>query len=157
MSAIDKLKNGSGVISFDTTTPVNTSKTVKAGESIDINMVDGKEDNVAVEDQSNEMNLGNLRRGNHQVVMPKEQSGQRSVASINNIGSPVAPDEDIHVSPEHDMLDIENPDSIFSKYVTQKDAEAAEWIAEKEEEKREEEREKPQNAKNRLKKSLRRN
>ena len=34
MSAIDKLKNSSGIISFDTTAPANTSKTVKAGESM---------------------------------------------------------------------------------------------------------------------------
>lgn len=138
MSAIDKLKNGSGIISLDATTPVNTGKTVKAGESMDIDMVNGA-DNVAVENpvESTEMNLGNLRKGKHQVVMPKEQgTGERSIASIGAIGTPEAPDEDIHVSPEHDMLDIENPDSMFSKYVAQKDAEAAEWIAEKEEEKR---------------------
>mgnify|MGYP003308828827 CR=1 FL=1 len=49
MSAIDKLKNSSGIISFDATAPANTSKTVKAGESMDIDMVNGSSDNVSVE------------------------------------------------------------------------------------------------------------
>ena len=141
MSAIDKLKNGSGIISFDTTAPANTGKTVKAGEAMDIDMIEGS-DNVSVEapEESSEMNLGSLRRGNHQVVLPKEKNtapaAARTVASIADIGTPEALDEDIHISPEHDILDIENPDSIFSKYVEQKDKEAAEWISEKEEEKR---------------------
>lgn len=140
MSAIDKLKNGSGIISFDTTASANTGKTVKVGESMDIDMLGGA-DNVSVEaaSESTEMNLGSLRRGNHQVVLPKENNvpaASRTVASVTDIGTPEAPDEDIHISPEHDILDIENPDSIFSKYVENKDKEAAEWIAEKEEEKR---------------------
>ena len=141
MSAIDKLKNNSGIISFDTTASANTGKTVKAGEAMDIDMIEGS-DNVSVEatTESSEMNLGSLRRGNHQVVLPKEKNAAptatRTVASVVDIGTPEAPDEDIHISPEHDMLNIENPDSMFSKYVAQKDQEAAEWIAEKEEEKR---------------------
>ena len=141
MSAIDKLKNGSGIISFDATAPANTGKTVKAGEAMDIDMTGGS-DSVSVEApaESSEMNLGNLRKGNHQIVLPKEKNvapaASRTVASIDIIGTPEAPDEDIHISPEHDMLDIDNPDSMFSKYVAKKDAEAAEWIAEKEEEKR---------------------
>ena len=75
MSAIDKLKNGSGIISFDTTASANTGKTVKAGEAMDIDMIEGS-DNVSVEatTESSEMNLGSLRRGNHQVVLPKENN-----------------------------------------------------------------------------------
>ena len=130
MSAIDKLKNGSGIISFDATAPANTGKTVKAGEAMDIDMTGGS-DSVSVEApaESSEMNLGNLRKGNHQIVLPKEKNvapaASRTVASIDIIGTPEAPDEDIHISPEHDMLDIDNPDSMFSKYVAKKDAEAA--------------------------------
>lgn len=139
MSAIDRLKNGSGIISFDATANAPTEKTVKAGQSMDIDMMGGN-DSVKVE--SSEMNLSNLGRGKHQIVLPKntQQAAPanvaRAVANIGDIGTPEAPDENIHISPEHDMLDVENPDSIFSKYVHQKDQEAAEWIAQKEEERR---------------------
>lgn len=139
MSAIDKLKNDSGIISFDTTAPNTSEKTVKAGEEMEINMIDGEE-KVSVE-SSEEMNLGSLRKGKHQMVLPKEKDSAeapiaRSIANIADIGEAAPPDEDIHISPEHDILDIENPDSIFSKYVEQKEKEATEWIAEKEEERR---------------------
>lgn len=141
MSAIDKLKNGSGIIAFDTTAPAAVSeKTIKPGQSMDIDMMGGEE-KVSVE--STAMNLSNLGRGKHQVVLPKESQpsipatpATRTVANIGDIGEAVPLDENIHISPEHDILDIENPDSIFSKYVEQKDKEAAEWIAEKEEERR---------------------
>ena len=139
MSAIDKLKNDSGIISFDTTAPNTSEKTVKAGEEMEINMIDGEE-KVSVE-SSEEMNLGSLRKGKHQMVLPKEKDSTeapvaRSIANIEDIGEAAPPDEDIHISPEHDILDIENPESIFSKYVEQKEKEATEWIAEKEEERR---------------------
>lgn len=139
MSAIDRLKNGSGIISFDATSNAPTEKTVKSGQSMDIDMMGGN-DSVKVE--SSEMNLSNLGRGKHQIVLPKNTqqtapaNAARTVANIGDIGTPEAPDENIHISPEHDMLDIDNPDSIFSKYVQQKDQEAAEWVAQKEEEKR---------------------
>lgn len=141
MSAIDKLKNGSGIIAFDTTAPAAVSeKTIKPGQSMDIDMMGGEE-KVSVE--STAMNLSNLGRGKHQVVLPKESQpsipatpATRTVANIGDIGEAVPLDENIHISPEHDILDIENPDSIFSKYVEQKDKEASEWIAEKEEERK---------------------
>lgn len=144
MSAIDKLKNGSGIISFDATAPTISEKTIKPGQSMDIDMMGGDE-KVSVE-PTEEMNMSSLGKGKHQVVLPKESQTTvkestpapvaRSVANIMEIGNAVPVDEDIHISPEHDMLDIDNPDSIFSKYVAQKDAEAAEWVAEKEEERR---------------------
>lgn len=139
MGAIDKLKNNSGIISFDTTTS-SSIKTVAAGESMDIDMVNNPIDNIAVEvDKSPEMNLGNLRKGNHQMVYPKEKinAENRTAVSISEVGSkPVVNEDDIHISPQDDILNIENENSLFAKYVAQKDAEAIEWIAEKEEEKR---------------------
>lgn len=144
MSAIDKLKNGSGIISFDATAQGVSEKTIKPGQSMEIDMMGGDE-KVSVESPE-VMNMSNLSRGKHQVVLPKESQPAaketapapvtRSVANIMEIGNAVPADEDIHISPEHDMLDLDNPDSMFSKYVAQKDAEAAEWIAEKEEERR---------------------
>lgn len=141
MSAIDKLKNGSGVISFDTTVPGTAERTIKAGENMAIDMVSGSEEKVSVQSSEPEVNLGNLRKGKHQMVLPKEKQqppvgSGRAVASIMEIGTPTPTDESIHESPEKDMLNLEDPNSIFSTYVKQKEEEAREWVAEKEEEKR---------------------
>ena len=58
MSAIDKLKNGSGIIAFDTTASSAVSeKIIKPGQSMDIDMMGGEE-KVSVE--SSAMNLSNL-------------------------------------------------------------------------------------------------
>lgn len=136
MSAIDKLKGDSRVINFDTTTPdavpVAPKRTVQRGSTMDINMVNG-EDSLAVEAPTNLSGLAS--RGKHQVVLPQSPA-KRSVANITDIGDPEPLDENIHESPEKDLLDIDNPNSMFRQYVENKDKEASEWIAEKEEERR---------------------
>lgn len=133
MSAIDKLKNGSNVISFDTTIPdadqVTPKRTIPSGATMDIDMTGG-EDSVAVEAPVNLSGLAS--RGKHQVVMPQA----RTVANIADIGEADPVDENIHESPEKDMLDVDNPASMFRQYIDRKDKEASEWIAEKEEENR---------------------
>lgn len=134
MSAIDRLKNGSNVISFDTTIPdadqVTPKRTIPNGTTMDIDMIDG-EDSVSVETPVNLSSLAS--RGKHQVVLPQ---AKRSVANIADIGEADPVDENIHESPEKDMLDVDNPNSMFRQYLDRKDKEASEWIAEKEEEKK---------------------
>ena len=56
MSAIDRLKNGSGIISFDATSNAPAEKTVKSGQSMDIDMMGG---NDSVKGENSEMNLSN--------------------------------------------------------------------------------------------------
>lgn len=144
MSAIDQIKRNSG-ITIDATNP----SAPNTQGALDINMVDGNDSATAP--SSNVMNLGNLRSGagRHQVVLPKDQQvvnendshniavvNPRSEVSITELGDPEKPDPDIHESPEKDILDIQNPNSMFRKYVDEKQKEAAEWIAEKEEERR---------------------
>lgn len=137
MSAIDQIKRNSG-ITIDATNSGNE-------RSLNIDMVNGKEDK-AVAPSSNVMNLGSLRSGSgrHQVVLPKNQQNEDSVAAENirsevpviDLGEPEPVDPNIHESVEKDILDVNNPNSIFRKYVDEKQQEAAEWLSEKEEERK---------------------
>ena len=85
-----------------------------------------------------------LGKNSAKPAAPKMNVTRKKV-SIDAMGLPAGEQEDksdIHESLEKDILDLDNPDSPFMQYVKEKDEEAREWIAEKEEEaalKREEE------------------
>ena len=69
-------------------------------------------------------------------IIKSEPVSARKVVSQSAI--PVQPEksiQEVHVSPMDDMVGIDNPNSLLSKWVKEKDQEAREWIAEKEEEK----------------------
>ena len=85
-----------------------------------------------------------LNKNAAKPAVPKMNVTRKKV-TIDAIGLPAGDQDDksdIHESLEKDILDLDNPDSPFMQYVKEKDEEAREWIAEKEEEaalKREEE------------------
>lgn len=66
------------------------------------------------------------------AATPVQQTPARSVVSIDAVAQPEPedPDREVHVSPIDDMLNPENPNSVFAQYVEKKDKEASEWIAE---------------------------
>ena len=82
----------------------------------------------------------------HQVINPKSDKKENNITriptaptsrreiSIDAVAQPEPVDPNTHVSPIDDMINPDNPNSMFSKYVRQKDEEAREWIAERNEE-----------------------
>lgn len=77
-----------------------------------------------------------LKRTPESMGGKKIQGVKRTVVPQSNI--PVEPEKEIqevHLSPMDDMIGVENPNSMLSKWVKNKEEEAREWIAEKEEEK----------------------
>ncbi len=138
MSAIDELKNPELVIDA-----AGGDDTQEDGVYIDSTTEDSSVNRV-------DLSSLNKRAGGHQIVRPglsKSSTNRTSSANkktvvatparkVINI-STVAEDEpeETHVSPMDDLLNPDNPNSMFSNYVKQKDDEAREWITAKEEEK----------------------
>ena len=135
MSAIDELKSPTLVL--DSTGEDDTSS-----EGIYI-------DALTEDTSSNRVDLSNLGKPKgaiHQVINPKSDKKEnnttkvptvstvRKEISIDAVAQPEPVDPNAHVSPIDDMINPDNPNSMFSKYVRQKDEEAREWITERNEE-----------------------
>lgn len=129
MSAIDELKSPTLVL--DSTGEDDTSS---EGIYIDASTEDTSSNRVDLS------NLGKPKGAIHQVINPKSDkkvttvSTARKEISIDAVAQPEPVDPNAHVSPIDDMINPDNPNSMFSKYVRQKDEEAREWIAERNEE-----------------------
>ena len=81
---------------------------------------------------SNKVNKNTSSR----VISPANNNSIKKKVSIADIAKDDEPsDKEVHISPIDDILNTSNPNSILSKYVKDKEEEAREWIAEKEEEK----------------------
>ena len=135
MSAIDELKSPTLVL--DSTGEDNTSS---EGVYIDASTEDTSSNRVDLS------NLGKPKRAMHQVINPKSDKKENNTTriptaptsrreiNIDAVAQPEPVDPNTHVSPVDDMINPDNPNSLFSKYVRQKDEEAREWIAERNEE-----------------------
>ena len=64
------------------------------------------------------------------VIAQPETSSTRTAVAIDTIAAKEE-NPDAHISPLMDIVDTDNPNSIFRQYVENKDAEAREWIAER--------------------------
>lgn len=127
MSAIDELKN-TPAVELDAT-----------GES-DSLIIDGTTGNTyEPASSSNTVNMNNIGRKKHTVINPKAAEEKkptlnvRKAVEINAVAEEEV-DTDAHVSPMDDMINPDNPNSMFSKMVERRDAEAREWITEHNEE-----------------------
>ena len=135
MSAIDELKSPTLVL--DSTGEDDTSS---EGIYIDASTEDTSSNRVDLS------NLGKPRGAMHQVINPKSDKKENNITkiptaptsrreiSIDAVAQAEPVDPNAHVSPIDDMINPDNPNSMFSKYVRQKDEEAREWIAERNEE-----------------------
>ena len=134
MSAIDELKSPTLVL--DSTGEDDTSS---EGVYIDASTEDTSSNRVDLS------NLGKPKGAIHQVINPKSDKKENNITriptstsrkeiSIDAVAQPEPVDPNAHVSPVDDMINPDNPNSLFSKYVKQKDEEAREWIAERNEE-----------------------
>ena len=134
MSAIDELKSPTLVL--DSTGEDDTSS---EGVYIDASTEDTSSNRVDLS------NLGKPKGAIHQVINPKSDKKENNITriptstsrkeiSIDAVAQPEPVDPNAHVSPVDDMINPDNPNSLFSKYVRQKDEEAREWIAERNEE-----------------------
>ena len=109
---------------------------IKSGISIDAT---GESDG-----STNRVNMSNITKGHHTVIPNKQQEKPldnkpagtpRKTISIDAMGFEDAENnEDVHESLEKDLLDVDNPESPFRQYYDEKQAEAAEWLANKAEE-----------------------
>lgn len=146
MSAIDEL-NDSMVI--DVTGGSMVTKEAEDGVTIDAT---GSELKTKVVNKSVQINPPSRHKFVKQEPKrtPESAGGKKIIASggkksnpptrkvVTQSAIPVQPEKEIqevHVSPMDDMLGINNPNSMLSKWVESHDQEAREWIAEKEEEK----------------------
>ena len=135
MSAIDELKSPTLVL--DSTGEDDTSS---EGVYIDASTEDTSSNRVDLS------NLGKPKGAIHQVINPKSDKKENNTTkvhtaptsrreiSIDAVAQPEPVDPNTHVSPIDDMINPDNPNSMFSKYVKQKDEEAREWITERNEE-----------------------
>lgn len=138
MSALEKLKAANSPITFDTTEN-EAEDPVTLGtpdNSINIDAVSGTD----IEDSDvNSVSLGSIGRGNHQIVNPKPiqphsaSTEDRHEVNIHDVGKSSEDFSDIKENPSKELLDLDNPDSMFRKYAKEKEDEAKEWIAEKQE------------------------
>ena len=64
------------------------------------------------------------------IVPQQSESASRTAVEIDTIATKEV-NPDAHISPLMDIVDTNNPNSIFMQYVKEKDAEAVEWIAER--------------------------
>ena len=129
MSAIDELKSPTLVL--DSTGEDDTSS---EGIYIDASTEDTSSNRVDLS------NLGKPKGSIHQVINPKSDKKENNTTkvptaptsrreiSIDAVAQPEPVDPNTHVSPIDDMINPDNPNSMFSKYVRQKDEEAREWI-----------------------------
>ena len=142
MSAIDQLKNGGGMV-------INAAG---GNDGNEINQAQGIAIDAANPDGINRVDMSNnsIRKGSHKIVKPKNQveaeqssttnpqpipttHAPRKTISIDAIAEPEEPDENIHESYEADILDTEDPNSMFREYADEKEREMMEWMAEQEE------------------------
>ena len=129
MSAIDELKNPTLIL--DSTG--NESDTPTEGVYIDASSEDNSSDRV-------DLSSLNKTKGVHQIINQKSSDKDptpiaRKTINIDAVANKDPEDENAHVSPIDDILNPDNPNSMFSNYIKEKDAEAREWITEREEEK----------------------
>ena len=116
MSAIDELKSPTLVL--DSTGEDDTSS---EGIYIDASTEDTSSNRVDLS------NLGKPKGAIHQVINPKSDkkvptaSTARKEISIDAVAQPEPVDPNAHVIPIDDMINPDNPNSMFSKYVRQKD------------------------------------
>ena len=120
MSAIDKLKDGIVIDAFGGN---------DNDDEDDINVVQlgTPSHHTIVKPKSQENNSGN-----RQPIM--QPTPARKEITIDSVATPEEPDPTIKESYDKEILDLDDPNSIFSKYVDNKVKEANEWLAEKREE-----------------------
>lgn len=130
MSAIDELKSG---ITIDASANNDESST----DNVEITLGNTEEENP-----SNVVNLtsvANTGRGHHRVILPKSQESQSTARKVVDISTlPVDKEEDPNIkdSIEGEILNIDDPNSMLSKYISKQRSEMTDWVAEKEEERR---------------------
>lgn len=124
MSAIDQLKDNNVVI--DTTgsdTPVET-----AADSL---VIGNGVPEYAQKTSPKKVVLGTNNK--HKVILPK--SSERKTANINDIATVKEdPYKDDKVSIDNELLNLDDPNSLMSKYLAEKTEEMNEYMQEKEEE-----------------------
>jgi hypothetical protein len=94
-------------------------------------------DNITGVNRVDLSSLNKQPQGRHQFIAskpPEAKKKKRVAVDIKSVAKKDPEDENAHVSPIDDILGVDNPNSMFSKYVKEKEKEAVEWIAEKEEE-----------------------
>ena len=130
MSAIDELKKG---INIDATEPED-NVSVELGTSGGV-VIDSTNENF-----ENRVDLSQAVKAKPKTqVMPKNSGSNkqpisagpaRQAVNISAIaGDDEEEDENIHESLEKDILDVDDPNSMFRKYVDAEEAEAREWLA----------------------------
>lgn len=125
MSAIDELKS-----------PTITLDTADTDESSEGIYIDASTEN----NSNNRVDLSSIGKPKrvHQIVNPKPVQAATTVSrkeiTIDSVAKEDPEDKNSHVSPMDDIINIDNPNSLFAKYVKRKDEEAREWISEKQEE-----------------------
>ena len=141
MSAIDKLKNN---ITIDAAG--DSSSNNEFGVSLGNNEIGASID--ATTNGPDRVNLtANTKRNKHKVVLPKGSAeasptvnttvnpAARRTISIDQIAQPEPEDPNIHESYEKDILDPDDPNSMFRQYADAKQKEMEEWIVEQAEKK----------------------
>lgn len=134
MSAIDELN--------DTLSINATSGSVDTVDEADSLSIDSTGSNVKTRINMNQTKKPNhkfikqeLKRSPESAGAVKLSGGTKRVVNISDIPTKPEPEiQEVHVSPMDDMLGVDNPDSMLSKWMKNKEEEAKEWIAEKEEE-----------------------
>lgn len=131
MSAIDELKNTSEIV-------IGTNDEVNEDVGIVIDSVD---DNAINRVDLSSLNNSRKVSSNHRFIKPDlsksnptKTNTARKTVNIDAISTPEKNNEEEHISPVLDIVDPENPNSLLSKYVKEKDQEAREWITNREEE-----------------------
>ena len=146
MSAIDELKNG---INIDATNESEDNVSVELGNSGGV-VIDSTDDNF--EDRVDLSASIKQQTKPKTKVMPKNSASNtqpipnntaaRQTVEISAIAEDEEEDENIHESLEKDILDVDDPNSMFRQYVDAEEAEAREWLAANAEKKALEEAEK---------------
>lgn len=137
MSAIDELN--------DTLSINATSKTIETTDNADAISI-----NATGSDIKTKINMNQATRikPKHKFIKQEMKRSPESAGAIKintnsnkkavNISDiPTEPEQDVqevHLSPIDDILGTDNPDSMLSKWVKNKEEEAREWVAEKQEE-----------------------
>ena len=134
MSAIDELN--------DTLSINATSGSIDTVDEADSLSIDSTGSNVKTRINMNQTKKPNhkfikqeLKRSPESAGAVKLSGGTKRVVNVSDIPTKPEPEvQEVHVSPMDDMLGVDNPDSMLSKWMKNKEEEAKEWIAEKEEE-----------------------
>jgi hypothetical protein len=126
----------------------NTPVSNDAGISIDITSGSNELviDSTADSTPNNVVDLSTLKGNNRaatnrparkqqQPIIVNANTNTRRTVNVSEIAKPEEPDPNIKESIEDEILNLNDPNSIFSKYIKKQKEEMEEWVAAKEEEK----------------------